>query len=225
MSERIRIRTPLAALLSVALWSGVSNSYCAAEKSASAALFRIGAPDGRAAEFGLTHEGYAAFKNRYNTPLVYTVGESKPRDLLDDVLTGPLSDAEDVIFAVRQPGKDGHWYANFGYYAESTSRTTYGSGGRLCRTNLRTGKVSVLLDDPRGGIRDPQVHYDGKKTLFSYRKGDSSNYHLYEINIDGSGLTQLTDGLYDDIEPTYLPDGSYVAPAEVNGGSTAGSPR
>ena len=29
--------------------------------------------------------------------------------------------------------------------------------------DLRTGELTVLLDDPRGGIRDPQVHYDGKK--------------------------------------------------------------
>jgi cytochrome c553 len=30
---------------------------------------------------------------------------------------------------------------------------------------------------------------------------------LFEINADGSGLRQLTDGPWDDIEPTYLPDG------------------
>ena len=63
---------------------------------------------------------------------------------------------------------------------------------------------------PRGGVRDPQVHYDGKKILFSYRKGGTEQYHLYEINADGTGLRQLTDGTYDDIEPTYLPDGDIV---------------
>ncbi len=33
---------------------------------------------------------------------------------------------------------------------------------------------------------------------------------MYEIGIDGSGLRQLTDGPYDDLEPTYLPDGGIV---------------
>jgi hypothetical protein len=33
---------------------------------------------------------------------------------------------------------------------------------------------------------------------------------LYEINVDGTGLHQLTDGPYDDIEPTCLPDGDIV---------------
>ena len=59
-------------------------------------------------------------------------------------------------------------------------------------------------------MRDPQVHYDGQKILFSYRKGGTEHYHLYEINADGTGLRQLTDGPYDDIEPTYLPDGDIV---------------
>ncbi len=117
---------------------------------------------------------------------------------------------DEIVFAVRQPGKDGHWYANFSYYAESDQRLTYGEGGKLCRLNLRTGELAVLLEDARGGIRDPAVHYDARKILFSYRRGGAEHYHLYEIDADGRNLRQLTDGDYDDIEPTYLPDGSIV---------------
>ena len=130
--------------------------------------------------------------------------------------TRPSADAsfqrevEEIVFAVRQPGKDRHWYANFGYFAFDPERKAYGQGGRLCRLNLRTGRVTVLLDDPPGGIRDPQVSYDGKKILFSYRKGGTPNYLLYEIQADGAGLRQLTDGPWDDIEPTYLPDGGIL---------------
>jgi hypothetical protein len=117
---------------------------------------------------------------------------------------------DQIIFAVRQPGKDGHWYANFGYWSFDPDRKLYGDGGRLCRLNLKTGEMTVLLDDPQGGVRDPQVHYDGRTILFSYRKGGQPYYHLYEIGADGSGLRQLTDGPYDDFEPTYLPDGDIV---------------
>ena len=114
---------------------------------------------------------------------------------------------EEIVFAVRQPGKDGHWYANFGYWASDPRRKLYGPGGRLCRLNLRTGKVTTLLEDLRGGVRDPQVHYDGRKILFAYRKGDGEHYHLHEIGTDGTGLRRITDGPFDDFEPTYLPDG------------------
>jgi hypothetical protein len=120
------------------------------------------------------------------------------------------SGIDEIVFAVRQPGKDGHWYANFGYWSFEPDSPLYGEGGRLCRLNLRIGKLSVLLDDPRGGVRDPQVHYEGRKILFSYRPGGQPYYHLYEIDLDGTGLRQLTDGPYDDFEPTYLPDGDIV---------------
>jgi len=115
-----------------------------------------------------------------------------------------------IVFAVRQPGKDPHYYANFGYFAFDTRRKAYGEGGRLCRLNLQTGQTTVLVDDPQGAVRDPQVHYTGRKILFAYRKGQTPNYHLYEIQADGSGLRQLTDGPWDDIEPAYLPDGGII---------------
>jgi hypothetical protein len=70
--------------------------------------------------------------------------------------------------------------------------------------------MRMLVDDPQGSVRDPQVDYDGETILFSYRKGGSAYYHLYEIKPDGSELRQLTDGSFDDIEPCYLPDGGIV---------------
>jgi hypothetical protein len=117
---------------------------------------------------------------------------------------------QEIIFAVRMVDSEGHWYANFGTWSNNPDRKLYHDGGKLCRMELRTGKVTVLLDDPRGGVRDPQVHYDGKKILFSYRKGGQPYYHLYEIGCDGKNLRQLTDGEFDDLEPTYTADGGIV---------------
>lgn len=116
----------------------------------------------------------------------------------------------DIIFACRQPGKGSHWYENFGYQAFDTNEKLYGSYGRLCRLNTDTGQVETLLDDPQGAVRDPQVNYDGLKILISYRPGGTDHYHLYELNLADQQLTQLTSGPYDDIEPTYLPDGSIM---------------
>lgn len=131
-------------------------------------------------------------------------------DLLTEMRKGPMAGVEEIVFACRQPGRDGHWYANFSYYVEDPKLATYGRGGRLCRLHLTTGKLTVLLDDPEGAVRDPAVHYDARKILFSYRPGGTEHYHLYEIGVDGSGLRQLTSGDYDDIEPCYLPDGDIV---------------
>ncbi len=142
--------------------------------------------------------------------------------MLEKFLEGPMAGVEEIVFSVRVPGHD-HWYVTFGNYADFSDPPSrlafkkqdgvlwgYGEGGRLCRMNLRSGELKVLLDDPAGGVRDPQVHYDGKKILFSYRKGGQHVFHLYEINVDGTGLKQLTDGPDDDIEPTYCPDGGII---------------
>ena len=124
---------------------------------------------------------------------------------------------DEIVFAVRQRSHDGHWYANIGRDVYGKTKY-YGNGGRLSRWNVRTGEVVHLVDDPLGGVRDPQMHYDGRKVLFSYRKGDSEYYHLCEINLDGTGMRQLTEGPYDDIEPTWLPDGGIIfASTRCNG--------
>ncbi|QNN20749.1 hypothetical protein HED60_00200 [Planctomycetales bacterium ZRK34] len=146
----------------------------------------------------------------------------KPGPMLQRMLNGPMKHFDEIVFAVRVPGRD-HWYVTFGNYSctygppkerafkeQDGVLWGYGEGGRLCKMNLRTGKIVTLLDDPKGGVRDPQMHYSGKKILFSYRPGGTHTFHLYEINVDGSGLKQLTDGPDDDIEPTYCPDGSIV---------------
>jgi hypothetical protein len=114
---------------------------------------------------------------------------------------------ESIVFAVRQPGAGGHWYENFGYDAFDENRKLSGAQGRLCRLELATGDVEVLLEDLQGAVRDPQVHYDGRTILFSYRPGGEEHFHLYELDIDSGRLGQLTFGPYDDLEPTYLPDG------------------
>jgi mono/diheme cytochrome c family protein len=131
-------------------------------------------------------------------------------DLKKLFLNGPMAQVQDIVFSVRRPGNDGHWYANFAYDANDPNVKMYNDGGKLCRMNLRSGKVTTLLADPKGGVRDPQVDYSGRRILFSYRKGGTPFYHLFDIDADGSHLRQLTDGPFDDIEPTYLPDGDIV---------------
>lgn len=122
-------------------------------------------------------------------------------------------DVEEIVFAERHPGRDpaAHYYANFGYSCIDTDYWIHGSdGGALRKLNIRTGELTTLVDDPRGAVRDPQVHYDAKKVLFSYRKGGTHHYNLYEIGVDGSNLRQVTSGPWDDIEPTYLNDGGII---------------
>ncbi len=78
---------------------------------------------------------------------------------------------------------------------------------------------------PEGGtlidVMSPSITLDGKRVLFSGRKGgdDHGHFRLYEVNIDGSGLKQLTGG-QDDEGATEVPpmrfraDGSVITDSE-----------
>jgi hypothetical protein len=58
-----------------------------------------------------------------------------------------------------------------------------------------------------GSFWRPDVSFDGRRVLVCFKPHNEKSFHLYEIGADGSGLTQLTDGPYDDLDPVYLPDG------------------
>jgi len=84
-------------------------------------------------------------------------------------------------------------------------------GGALKTLDLPGGKVTTILDVPEGIARDPEVHFDGGKILFSMRRNIEDDYHLYEIDVDGGGLKQLTFApRVSDIQPVYMPDGTIV---------------
>ena len=67
------------------------------------------------------------------------------------------------------------------------------------------------LDKP-AAFRKFDVSPDGKKVLFCMSIGAERSvdkiYHLYEMNIDGTGLRQLTSSKYNDIDPVYTPSGN-----------------
>ena len=140
---------------------------------------------------------------------------ARGKGVLARALAGPLKDVEEIVFAVRLPYDDPHWYANIGYYCDDENRKAYAGNGRpdvgqLCKLNLRNGQVTSVFDGRGGSIRDPQVHYDGRRILFAYRRADRDDYDLYEIHADGTGLRQITSDPWDDYEPCYLPDGDIL---------------
>ena len=72
------------------------------------------------------------------------------------------------------------------------------------------GKLTRLTHLKDGAVFKPEPYFDGKKVLFSMRRDGEHWFHLYEINIDGSGLKQLTDGPFNDFAGVYLPDDRIV---------------
>ena len=69
------------------------------------------------------------------------------------------------------------------------------------------GRLRKLAPEKPGSFWRPDLSFDGKRVLFCYKAYDEKSFHLWEINLDGTSLRQLTSGDYDDIDPMYLPDG------------------
>ncbi|MCP4261654.1 MAG: hypothetical protein GY774_29755 [Planctomycetes bacterium] len=121
----------------------------------------------------------------------------------------------EVVFVTRLTYDDPHWYANVGYYCDDENKKAYAGNGKpdeskLYKLNTKTGEVRALLDGKGGGLRDPEVHYNGRTILFSYRQAGTDYYNLYEIETDGKGLRRVTEGQYDDFEATYSPTDDIV---------------
>ncbi len=86
------------------------------------------------------------------------------------------------------------------------------------------GKLELLVDSPDGQILDCDLSYDGKEVLFSWKRGGREYgaqfdrslppdmdpdhmYKIYRMNVDGTGLTALTDGTSNNINPCWMADG------------------
>ena len=137
------------------------------------------------------------------------------RELLD----GKLG-FKDILLVKRKPLNISHVYV---YHVEG-----FRPGGALCvfSPSEDGGEMKCIFDAEDGMITTADLSYDGKEVVFALRRGghvgsnpvahiedisryaeEESNYQIFKINIDGTGLTQLTHGAFNNLDPSWLPDG------------------
>ena len=102
----------------------------------------------------------------------------------------------------------------------------------LAKSTCANGRFKGKKLTAEGGFLAPDLSYDGKKVLFAwteisndergrlrYRRWTMHNtYKIFEVNVDGRGLRQLTDGTTNDFDPCYLPSGRIAFITERRGG-------
>jgi len=120
----------------------------------------------------------------------------------------PTLDFSSVIF-IDNPYPQG---AEWPHQARHRNGMMAVPGGRLLLLDglHPGGKVRKLAPDKPGSFWRPDLSFDARKVLFCCKPHDETSFHLYEINIDGTDLQQLTFGDYDDLDPIYLPDGHII---------------
>ena len=139
-------------------------------------------------------------------------------------LANPLLDFDKLLFVKRVPGTYSHMSDQYyGWWSRP-------GGGVYVLEGFKSGQPTercLTESFPPGSFLRPDISYDGKRILFSYCRyyphlRDVKNkvlkdelpedgfYHTYEMNIDGTGVRQLTRGRYDDFDARYLPNGEIV---------------
>ncbi len=123
------------------------------------------------------------------------ITQSQP--LVDKIRSGELG-FDSLLVIERQSLRPSHVYT---YHNED-----FRPGGGLYRWYSH-GERERLFDAQDGQLLDLSLSYDGREILFSWRRTESETYQIYRMNVDGTGLVQLTDGAHYNFNPCWLPDG------------------
>ena len=130
---------------------------------------------------------------------------SKPRKRVAKPLA---SIGQPILFVVRSQYRNEHGTEATMYQTGEINTRCFQGGGAIKLLDPATGKTMTLLDVPKGVAREPDVHFDGTKIVFSMRRDAADDYHIYEMALASRSVRQLTFGRrISDIQPIYLPNG------------------
>jgi hypothetical protein len=142
----------------------------------------------------------------------------------DMALANPRLDFDTLLFVKRAPGMFPHMSDQFyGWWSRPGGGVCLLQGFKSAEPRVRC----LTSDMPVGSFMEPDLSFDGRKLLFAActfhpelanepNKADKSHvpedafYHIFEMNVDGSGRRQITHGKYDDFDARYLPGGDIV---------------
>jgi len=151
-------------------------------------------------------EKQAAALKKPDRELYFKVREVKRRILF----ANPVVDFDKVLFVDMPYPAGSEWPHEarhmLGYMAVPGARLLVLEG------LSPAGHLRQLMPQPplHGSFWRPDLSWDAKQVVASFKPHNEKSFHLYEINADGTGLAQLTDGPYDDFDPIYLPDEDHI---------------
>jgi hypothetical protein len=100
--------------------------------------------------------------------------------------------------------------------------------GVLDDITIENGRYEEIALDKSWAFLSPELSYDGETILFAatdakeprhtYTWDANNTYHIFQTNIAGDYLRQVTDGPYNDFDPCVLPNGRIAFISERRGG-------
>ncbi len=134
---------------------------------------------------------------------------------------------DEIVFIKRKPFSSSHYYTDIN---DGTSADRFVPENGIYIYNVRTRVerpvvTAANLPGGKGLIGKMSRSFDSKKLVFDFRENPSTGFRVWEVNIDGSALRQITfpasdeiekagrwhKGWHtDDIHPAYLQDGRII---------------
>jgi hypothetical protein len=161
-------------------------------------------------------------KSKAPPPTVPSVREASPVFFPEAAKPLLAHDVSELLFIRRATYTASHIYTE-----HIDSR--WHPGGGLCALDLKTGAIREIVPEfTKGGVVGSfDLSYDAKRIVFDFKPAPLEGYRIHEVNVDGTGLRQVTrppddeadlvaryrrgSGVYhhgtDDLDPCYLPDG------------------
>jgi hypothetical protein len=134
---------------------------------------------------------------------------------------------DEIIFVKRKPYSSDHYYTDV---TNGTSPDRFLADNGIYIYNLRTRQeraVVTAADLPggKGFIGKISLSFDARKVIFDFRQNPESGFRIWQVNIDGTSLRQISveppdeaqkiarwgkTWHTDDIHPCYLPEGKII---------------
>jgi hypothetical protein len=161
-------------------------------------------------------------------PQFATAGESVKLPTIDPTPVEPADLGwDEIVFVKRKPYSSDHYYTDINN-GTSPDRFIPENGIYIYNVRTRTERPVVTGADLPGGqgfIGLINLSFDARKIIFDCRLDPGSGFRIWEVNIDGTGLRQISFppadeaekaarwyvGWHtDDIHPCYMPDGKII---------------
>ncbi|HEY3319545.1 MAG TPA: hypothetical protein VGP72_03605 [Planctomycetota bacterium] len=134
---------------------------------------------------------------------------------------------DEIVFVKRKPYSSDHYYTDIN---NGTAGDRFVPDNGVYVYNVRTRAERAIIKTAsmpggKGFIGKISLSFDAKKLLFDFRENAGAGFRVWEVNVDGSGLRQVSfpppdeaekaarwhKGWHtDDIHPNYLPDGKII---------------
>ncbi|MBN2405120.1 MAG: PD40 domain-containing protein, partial [Coriobacteriia bacterium] len=119
------------------------------------------------------------------------------------------------IGRVADLGEDEFLMSAAGRYVLTGLYEGWEGSGEFFLIDVETGEREQILDGLLA-VSDAELSPDGSRLVYV---SNEEQHNLFVVNIDGSGLTQLTHDSYANVSPSWSPDGKYIVYASCRNGS------